>query len=343
MADSGQQETAADSIPTAGEATVEPGREHHVSSTVDESASSEQSTVVEQEGHAQLERVVEEDDVETQANDDPVTGDGGVGDQGVKSTSDENTGVDDPGTGMSEFPKADESAQKVDLAAGEESGGTDGPSMAREPTAGEGGSEAKYDSDMVKDELAKNFSTGVDKEDVMAEGGDARVEGDDARVEGDAVKAEGDVARDEGDAVKAEGDVARDEGDAVKAEGDVARVEDDAVKAEGDVARDEGDTVKAEGDVARVEGDAVKAEGVSEPAGEGEVGLSREELLAHLREALATQEQLKALNAQYQHKIAEYLAKKKVSVPRLLTLILQGCTVLPHVCRQKRSMIPHAV
>ena len=182
MADSGQQETAADSIPTAGEATVEPGKEHYVSSTVDESASSEQSTVVEQEGHAQLERVVEEDDVETQANDDPVTGDGGVGDQGVKSTSDENTGVDDPGTGMSEFPKADESAQKEDLASGEESGGMDGPSMAREPTGGEGGSEAKYDSDMVNDELAKNFSTGVGKEDAMTEGDVTRVEGDAVRL-----------------------------------------------------------------------------------------------------------------------------------------------------------------
>ena len=336
MADSGQQgETAADSIPIAGEAAVEPRKEHDVSYTVDESAASEQSTVVEQEGHAQLERVVEEDAVETQANNDLITGDGGVGDQGAKPTSDQNTGGNDPGTeAMSGLPTADEAAQEEDLAAGEEAGGMDGPSMARESAAsGEGSSEAKYDSDMVKDEMAKNYGTSVDN-------GDVKSEGDVARDEGDAVKSEGDAVKSEGDAVKAEGDAVKAEGDAVKAEGDVTRDESDAVKAEGDVARDEGKVAISEGGVVKDEGDVTKDKGVSEPVVEEELGLSREELLAHLREALATQEQLKARNAQYQHKIAEYLAKKKVSVPDTCPSELH---VLPHVCRQKRSTIPHAV
>ena len=42
------------------------------------------------------------------------------------------------------------------------------------------------------------------------------------------------------------------------------------------------------------------------------VEVDREELLAETKEALQEQERLQALNAQLQHKIAEYLARKKV-------------------------------
>ena len=146
-----------------------------------------------------------------------------------------------------------------------------------------------------EDGLPTEEESGVVDRPSMASGSAAAEEGDsEAKDEEHTVMDADEVAIGDGANVKAEGDIAKDEGGDVKVEGDVE---------------------KNEGDIAKDEGDVAKDEGVSDPAREEEVWLSREEIIAHLREALATQEQLKALNAQYQHKIAEYLAKKKVCAP----------------------------
>lgn len=313
MADSDQQ---ADPIHVAavGEPSIqsesagEPQKEHDGASVRDQIADSEQTVATEREGQAQPARGGA-DAAECQTKEDSRTGDGDMGAQMGKSPLEQDTGVEQPGSGVNGSPKARETGQGEDHTA-EESGGMGGPSI------------------------------GIKSTPIEEQGSDAKDEDEVVKAEGDVVKDEGEVSKDEGSDVKAEGEVAKVEGDMVNDEGEVAKDGGGDEKAEDGVA-------KTEGDVSKDDGDVTKDKGVGEPAGEEGVGLSREEIIAHLREALATQEQLKALNAQYQHKIAEYLAKKKVCAPCLLTYVSlghQGWLIdLLDLCRQKRSMIPHAV
>lgn len=312
MADSEQTVQQTDPSHVAGESSIpgetagEPQNEHDGASIRDQIADSEETVATERDGPAQPAQGGT--DAESQIEEGPRTGDEDMGEQMGKSPLEQATGVEQPGSGVDGGPTAGETGQGEDHPA--ESGGMDGPSM------------------------------GVRSTPIEEQGSDAKDEGEVAKAEGDVVKDEGEVSKDEGSDVKAEDEVAKVEGDMVNDEGEV-------VKDGGGDEKAEDGVTKAEGGVSKDDGDVSKDEGVGEPAEEEGVGLSREEIIAHLREALAIQEQLKALNAQYQHKIAEYLAKKKVCVPCLLTYVHlgdQGWLVhLLDLCRQKRSMILHAV
>lgn len=315
MADSGQTQQEAEPIHVAKEPSniTEPVEEslnkQENAAVVDRMATSEQAAGEggnQGEEQAQSEREgsgeqVGEDGAVDQAKDDSSTKDGVVVAHVSESPLEQDPGIE-PGSGMGVGPKASEMGPE-----GEDSDGgqVEGPPVEKE-LSGTGGPSAGSEPSAVEEQ--------------KDEGGDARDKGDDAKDEGGDVRDEGGDSRDEGGDARDKGSDARDEGDDAKDESKIAKGEGDIVKAEDEVTKEDVEVIMKD------EGEAVKDVAVEEAAGyeclEEEVGMSREEIIAHLREALATQEQLKAVNAQYQHKIAEYLAKKKV------------CTPCPYTCAQ---------